>query len=261
MGAKASKKADKATETAQPEPKKIPIFIWGKRYMVPEGLTILTATEYAGYQLKRGVGCRGGVCGACATVFRYDGKVKIEVGLACQTVVQPNMYIAQLPFFPAKRTPYGLEDFKEQCFEQIKTAYPEVFKCMGCNTCTKSCPMEINVMKYVSCIIKGDVPQAAKISFDCVQCGICAARCPAEISQYHVAQMVRRIYARHRQPDAVHLANRVKQINEGHFDGMLKEARELSHDEVKKRYWDKAHREAEPQDSKPGWMPKERKYL
>ena len=78
--------------------------------------------------------------GACATVYRYDGQVKIEVGLSCQTVIEPNMYIAQLPFFPAKRTPYNLDDFKEQCFEKIKEAYPEVFKCMGCNTCTKSLP-------------------------------------------------------------------------------------------------------------------------
>lgn len=263
MGAKASnKKATPAKSVEKPEPKKIPIFLWGKRYLVPEGLTILTATEYAGYQLKRGVGCRGGVCGACGTVFRYDGQVKIEVGLSCQTVIAPNMYIAQLPFFPAKRVPYKLEDFKEQCFEQIKSAYPEVFKCMGCNTCTKSCPMEINVMKYVSAVIKGDIPQAAEISFDCVQCGICTARCPAELSQYHVAQMVRRIYGRHHQPKATHLATRVKQINEGHYDPMLEEAMGLTDDELHKRYWDvKGHREKEPQMSPPGWMPKERKYL
>ena len=34
------------------------IFIFGKKYSVPGDLTIMTAMEYAGYQLKRGCGCR-----------------------------------------------------------------------------------------------------------------------------------------------------------------------------------------------------------
>ena len=39
----------------------IPVFIMGKRYEVPEGLTIMKAMEYAGYQFIRGCGCRGGI--------------------------------------------------------------------------------------------------------------------------------------------------------------------------------------------------------
>ena len=69
----------------------VPIFIMGKRYEVPPSLTIQKAMEYAGYQLIRGCGCRGGICGACGTVYRFPGSYKIEVGLACQTIVQPNM--------------------------------------------------------------------------------------------------------------------------------------------------------------------------
>lgn len=247
-----------ATTSTSEDVKRVPIFIWGKRYLVPDGLTIMTAIEFAGYQLVRGVGCRGGVCGACATVYRLDGECKINVGLACQTVVQPNMYIAQLPFFPARRKAYDLEDFAQDAVGQILKAYPETFKCLGCNTCTKSCPMEVNVMKYISYVLKGDIPTAAKLCFDCVQCGICAARCPAEISQYHVAQMVRRIYGRHLAPPAAHLANRVKQVSEGRYDASLAELQGLPMDELKKRY---VEREAEPQNSQPGWMPKERKYL
>jgi hypothetical protein len=38
----------------------IPIYVMGKRYEVPAGLTIMKALEYSGYQLKRGCGCRGG---------------------------------------------------------------------------------------------------------------------------------------------------------------------------------------------------------
>ena len=41
------------------------IYVYGKKYSVPGDLTIMTAMEYAGYQLKRGCGCRHGFCGAC----------------------------------------------------------------------------------------------------------------------------------------------------------------------------------------------------
>ncbi len=88
----------------------VPIFIMGKRYNVPSTLTIQKAFEYAGYQLIRSCGCRGGICGACATVYRLPDSPKIYVGLACQTVVQPNMYIAMVPFFPANRAVYNLDE-------------------------------------------------------------------------------------------------------------------------------------------------------
>ena len=45
------------------------IYVYGKKYSVPGDLTIMTAMEYAGYQLKRGCGCRHGFCGACATIY------------------------------------------------------------------------------------------------------------------------------------------------------------------------------------------------
>ena len=42
--------------------------------------------------------------GACGTVYRKPGDYHIRVGLACQTVVEPDMYLTQIPFFPANRT-------------------------------------------------------------------------------------------------------------------------------------------------------------
>jgi len=44
--------------------KTIPIYIMGKKYEVPETLTIMKAMEYAGFQFLRGCGCRAGICGA-----------------------------------------------------------------------------------------------------------------------------------------------------------------------------------------------------
>ena len=39
------------------------VFLMGKRYEVPSGLTIMGAMEYAGYKLVRGCGCRNGFAG------------------------------------------------------------------------------------------------------------------------------------------------------------------------------------------------------
>ena len=64
------------------------IYVYGKKYSVPGDLTIMTAMEYAGYQLKRGCGCRHGFCGACATIYRIKGKNELKTCLACQTQVE-----------------------------------------------------------------------------------------------------------------------------------------------------------------------------
>src|SRR3972149_6117864 len=84
------------------------INIMGKAYDVPEGLTILKALEWAGFRLTRGVGCRGGFCGACGTVYRMQGDYRLRYALACQTVVEPEMVLGQIPFFPAQRPSYRL---------------------------------------------------------------------------------------------------------------------------------------------------------
>ena len=35
----------------------VAVYLYGKKYEVPVGLTIMEAMEYAGYRLVRGVGC------------------------------------------------------------------------------------------------------------------------------------------------------------------------------------------------------------
>ena len=66
------------------------IFLFGKKYSVPDNLTIMRAMEFAGYQLKRGCGCRNGFCGACATIYRIAGDNELKACLACQTKVEDN---------------------------------------------------------------------------------------------------------------------------------------------------------------------------
>ena len=64
-------------KTAEPDTEFVTVYIMGKAYKVPAGSTIMGAIEYAGYQIKRGAGCREGFCGACATVYRLPGDFKI----------------------------------------------------------------------------------------------------------------------------------------------------------------------------------------
>jgi len=206
----------------------------GKKYMVPPTLTIMKALEYSGYQLIRGVGCRGGFCGACATVYRLPGDYRLQIGLACQTVVQPGMYLAQIPFFPAQRAAYRLDEL-EPTFQTVFTLYPELMRCLSCGTCTKACPQDIDVKQYMADAMRGDIHAVADRSFDCIMCGLCAARCPAEEAQYNIAILCRRLYGKYLAPKAEHLAERVREIEEGKWDAALEELKSLSEEELRKR--------------------------
>jgi heterodisulfide reductase subunit C len=239
------------------EARLVSIFVMGKRYEVPASLTIQKALEYAGYQLVRGCGCRGGICGACGTVYRFPNSYRIEVGLACQTVVQPDMYIAQIPFFPGNKAVYDIEALPA-VGATIASLYPEIFKCVGCGTCTRSCPMDIDVLGYISKAIQGDVTAVAEGSFDCVMCGLCSARCPAEEVQYNIAILARRLYARHLAPKAQHLAKAVEAVEGKKFDKALQELKKKSIDELKKIY---KSLEPEPDIAGESWTPKDASFL
>jgi formate hydrogenlyase subunit 6/NADH:ubiquinone oxidoreductase subunit I len=209
--------------------KMIPIYITGKKYLAPYGLTIMKAMEYAGYRYIRGCGCRGGFCGACGTVYRYKDDYTLQSGLACQTVAEENMYLVQIPFFPANKADYNLDELKPIGGTLLKL-YPELARCVSCNTCTKVCPQDIEVMDYMQAALRGDITSAADISFDCIMCGLCAVRCPAEIVQYNIAILCRRLYGKNIAPKAEHVKVRMTEISEGKFD---KELKKLMNSDIK----------------------------
>ncbi|MCD6131335.1 MAG: 4Fe-4S dicluster domain-containing protein [Candidatus Hydrothermae bacterium] len=217
------------------EVKKVTVFIMGQKYEVPEGFTILNAIEYAGYQLKRGVGCREGFCGACATVYKLPGDYKLRGGLACQTVVQEGMYIAQIPFTPAQKATYDLNELKPDV-TTFQKLYPEAFRCLGCNACSKVCPQEIKVMDYIQAIMRGDIALAADLSFDCIMCGLCAMRCPAEMAQYNIALLARRLYGKYMMPKPEFLEKRLKEIEEGKFDREIEKLMKMDRESLAKKY-------------------------
>jgi len=190
------------------------VYLMGKKYEVPEGLTIMGAMEYAGYKLIRGCGCRNGFCGACATIYRIKGERELKVALACQTTVQDNMYVATLPFFPLEKQVYDINEIKPDA-QVMMQLYPEIYSCIGCNACTKSCSQGLDVMQYIAAAQRGDFKTCAELSFDCVMCGICSSRCPAGISHPQVAELARRLNGKYIAPEAKHLTKRVKEIEDG----------------------------------------------
>jgi succinate dehydrogenase/fumarate reductase-like Fe-S protein len=213
----------------------VPIYIMGKRYEVPESLTIIKALEYAGYKLIRGCGCRGGFCGACATVYRVEGDPRLHYALACQEVVQPGMYLVQIPFFPAARATYKLEEMQATPAALFRT-YPKLLQCLGCGACTKVCPQDLDVKDYMASAMKGDIAAVARASFDCINCGLCASRCPTEQAQYRIAILCQRLYGKYLAPRSGHLWERVQEIQAGKFDDALHELKGLSAQELRRRY-------------------------
>ena len=194
--------------------KMVNVYLFGKRYQVPESLTIMKAMEYAGYQLVRGCGCRNGFCGACSTIYRIHGQQELKTCLACQTKVEEGMYVATLPFFPLVKKVYDIEKIKptQQIMMQL---YPEIYSCIGCNACTKACTQELNVMQYIAYAQRGEYEKCAEESFDCVMCGVCSSRCPAGISHPQVAVLARRLTCKYIAPESQHLINRVAEIDAG----------------------------------------------
>jgi len=227
------KKADDKPESGTYE-----IFVMGKMYRVPMGFTIMKAIEYAGYQYIRSCGCRAGFCGACSTVYRIGDEQKLQFALACQKLVEEGMYLVQIPFVPATKAKYDLDKLKAD-ENVILSIYPEIARCVSCNTCTKSCPQDISVMMYIQCALRGDIAKAAELSFDCIQCGMCAMRCPADIKHYHVGQLARRLRGKYIDPVSKNLQTRLGEIEDGKYDKEMEELVTMDDDKIVQIYRDR----------------------
>jgi len=234
----------------------ITVYINNKGYRVPEDVTIMQAYEYAGYQFTRGCGCRGGVCGACSVVYRIPGNEKIETGLACQTLVQPEMCLTQIPFFPENKATYDIDQL-EPTTEQILELYPELSKCMGCNTCTKSCPMDIDVMECVSEILRGNIEKVADRSISCIMCKLCASRCPAGLTPDYYFLLCRRLYGRHIMKPLVNVPRRISEIESGEYEAELDRLMTLDPEDLRQIYretqLDKQEYDGTHKDQKEMW--------
>jgi succinate dehydrogenase/fumarate reductase-like Fe-S protein len=213
----------------------VTVYVFGKEYRVPQNLTILTAMEQLGYRLLRGCGCRSGFCGACATVYRIQGDFRLRTGLACQTPVKDGMVFSMLPFHPATKARYNLKELQPDLFSLVRY-YPEIMRCLQCNSCSRACPQELQVIDMMGAAMKGDISTAADLSFDCITCGLCATRCPAEIVQYNVGILARRLYGRYVAPKSKHLQERLRQLRSGHYDDELAKLVKMNTQELTRLY-------------------------
>lgn len=216
----------------------VTVFIMGKAHKVPAEATIMGAIEYAGYQIKRGAGCREGFCGACATIYRLPGDYKIYSGLACTTLVEEGMWLSQLPAIPGQRAVYKIEEVTPDV-ATIQDLYPEVFRCVACNTCTKACPQDLEVMDYIQAAMRGDIETVMDLSFDCLSCGLCAIRCPAEIVQYNVGILAKRLYGRYLSKKDKQLEKRIRECEEKKYDKEYETYLKMKHEELKKKYYER----------------------
>jgi succinate dehydrogenase/fumarate reductase-like Fe-S protein len=225
----------KKAEDVEKKAGTVEVFIMGKSYKVPAGLTIMKALEYAGYRYVRGCGCRAGFCGACSTIYRIEDEQKLGFDLACQKVVEDKMYLVQLPFVPATKAEYDIEKIKPKD-GIILEIYPEIARCVSCNTCSKSCPQDIEVMKYIQRAVRGEISKCAEISFDCIQCGLCAMRCPADIKHYHVSQLARRLRGKYLDTKSKNLAKRLKEIDIRKYDAEIEKMIKMSKNDITEIY-------------------------
>lgn len=78
------------------------------------------------------------------------------------------MYLTQI-LFPGKKAAYDMDKVEASANTMVEN-YPEIYKCIGCNACTKGCSQGINVMQYNAYAQRGEFEKCAHESFDCVGC-------------------------------------------------------------------------------------------
>jgi succinate dehydrogenase/fumarate reductase-like Fe-S protein len=212
--------------------KMIKVGINGKDWSVPEGLTMIQAMWYTGHEVIHGIGCLGGVCGACAAVYRMPGDFHLHNALACQTLVKENMAFSLIPSFPSQRADYKIEtiaDTKEELFK----LYPESATCRNCNACTAVCPQGIDVRDAVWRSVFGDFKGVTEGTMSCVMCGLCVSRCIAEMAPHEIALYARRAYGSQELKFPDNLLHRMEAIQSGDFDAELSRLMSLSPEMLK----------------------------
>lgn len=136
--------------------------------------------------------------------------------------------------FPPEKATYNVENLTPSS-EQLLALYPNIMSCQGCNTCTKSCPQDIDVLRYMTDALCGEITEVAQRSFECMMCRLCATRCPAELPPYYIAVLCRRLRGRYLLPRAQHLVARMAEIEQGKFDAELEDLKKMEESELRHR--------------------------
>ncbi len=214
---------------------RVRIVFLGQTYMVPALSTVLQALEGVGYRFIHGVGCRGGLCGACAFVGRVEGQDQSKPGLACQTIVEDGLHIMMVSSYPVMRAKHVLQG-KGARYQTIRDTYPEILRCMGCNACTRLCPQDLKVMDLISAAFRSEFPSICADSFDCILCGLCASRCPADIAPFNILLYARRLSGLYLTPPSRNTARRVEELDAGKFESELDRLMQAGKEELEEAF-------------------------
>jgi len=150
-------------------------------------------------------------------------------------VAEDGMDIQQLVYFPATHKGVGISELKPK-LSDLLSIHPELPKCLGCYTCTKSCPQEIQVGEAMAAVLRDEWKLAYEISFECIMCGMCTSRCPAELSPHQILMVVRRLYGRDTIPTPDYLNSRLEEIRDGVFAKELGELRTMDSEAIRARF-------------------------
>jgi ferredoxin len=212
----------------------INVEIMGKRYRVPEGISVVQAYWYTGHEAIRGIGCLGGVCGACSTAYRTRNNYELKTGLGCQLLVEEGMSFSLVPNYPVHRATYHLEEIRDPKQELFKY-FPEASMCRNCNACTEACPQGINVREGLWKTVFGDFEGAANEFMSCVMCGLCVPVYIADIASNQVGLYARRTFGVFYAKRPERLKKRIQEIENGKYESEWKKILELKEEELRAR--------------------------
>jgi Fe-S oxidoreductase len=193
----------------------ITIELEGRKIRVPGEVTVIEALWDTGHDVKRGVGCLSGLCGACTVAYLEKGGKKAKFGLGCQKVVEDGLNVIMMPYFPSRVARYLL-DTMEDPLARLAEVYPELYTCDDCKACNV-CPEWINVAGVMKAAKGADYETATEHIMDCIMCGLCASRCSKGIAPQHVALFIQRALAKER-PFPPNLRRRLEEVASLHHD-------------------------------------------
>ena len=210
---------------------RVNIEIMGKPYAVPRGITLVQAMWHVGMELTRGIGCLGGVCGACSTQYRMPGSHELKTGLACQLIVEEGLSFSLVQSFPVRKPVYQMEEITDPKQSLFKH-FPEAAFCRNCNACTRACPQGIDVRTGIWKAAFGDFKGASDLFLPCVMCSLCVPVCIAEISSNQVGLYSRRVQGAILNQKPAELLARIDEIEKGKFDSAWNRLFSLSKEEL-----------------------------
>ena len=192
----------------------ITVEIQGRSFQVPEAITAVQALWYTGHELIKGIGCLGGVCGACTFTYRRSGEPGTKTGLACQTLVEEGMVFSPPASITTARAKYRIAELQDPRASLLKY-YPETRRCTRCNACTLVCPQGIDVRGCVLKSLSGEFSSVAEMFYSCVMCGLCTMVCDVGIKPNLVALYARRSEGAHLSIFPENLSKRLQEVEQG----------------------------------------------